>query len=78
MGLSRNATTQEIRKAYKELARKFHPDKNNNKAMAEEQFKMIDEAYRMLSDPQTKLMLDRELAAAEMKAKAKKGYKCQI
>ena len=69
LGLRQDATSEDIKKAFKKLALKVHPDKNKNKAKAEEQFKKIGEAYKILSNPQTKLMFDRELAAADMKAK---------
>ena len=73
LGLRQDATSDDIKKAYKKLALKVHPDKNKNKAKAEEQFKKIGEAYKILSNPQTKLMFDRELAAADMKSKVEKA-----
>ena len=51
LGVSRDATEQEIKKAYRQLARKYHPDVNKSPD-AEEQFKQINEAYSVLSDPQ--------------------------
>ena len=51
--VSENATNEEIRKAYKKLAIKWHPDKNpDNKKEAEEKFKSISEAYSILSNPE--------------------------
>jgi len=49
--VDKNATEEEIKKAYRRLALKWHPDKNpNNKTQAEEKFKLIAEAYEVLSD----------------------------
>jgi len=51
LGVPRNATLDEIKKAYRELALKYHPDRNKSKE-AEEKFKEINEAYAVLSDPE--------------------------
>ena len=59
LGVSKTATDDEIRKAYKKLAIKWHPDKNpDNKTVAEEKFKEISEAYSVLSDPKKKQEYD--------------------
>ena len=50
LGVSKNATADEIKKAYRKLARKYHPDANKGDAEAEERFKEISEAYDVLSD----------------------------
>src|SRR5882672_2678613 len=50
LGVPRAATTDEIKKAYRKLARKYHPDVNPNDKSAEEKFKEISEAYEVLSD----------------------------
>ena len=50
LGVSPDATEDEIRKAYKKLAIKWHPDKNQNKEEAEEKFKAISEAYSVLGN----------------------------
>jgi len=58
LGVSRNASTEEIKKAYKRLARKYHPDLNPNDKKAEEKFKEISEAYAVLSDPEKRKKYD--------------------
>lgn len=50
LGVNRDAKKEEIKKAYKKLAMKFHPDKNKGDKEAEEKFKKINEAYAVLSD----------------------------
>ena len=59
LGLTKSATDVEIKKAYKKLAVKYHPDKNLNDKEAEEKFKKISEAYEVLSDPEKKDKYDR-------------------
>jgi len=50
LGVSKNATADDIKKSYRKLARKYHPDANKGDASAEERFKEISEAYNVLSD----------------------------
>lgn len=57
LGVSRNADEKEIKKAYRALAKKYHPDVNSA-SDAEAKFKEINEAYEVLSDPQKKSMYD--------------------
>lgn len=59
LGVSRNATPDEIKKAYRATAMKYHPDRNPNNKEAEEKFKEAAEAYEVLSDPQKRAKYDR-------------------
>ncbi len=59
LGVSRDATGDEIKKAFKKLARKHHPDVSENKELAEEKFKEINEAYEVLGDPEKRDKYDR-------------------
>jgi molecular chaperone DnaJ len=58
LGLAKTASTEEIRKAYRKLARKHHPDLNPNDKASEDKFKKLQEAYDVLSDPKKKQMYD--------------------
>lgn len=58
LGLKKGATVDEIKRAYRKLAVKYHPDKNPGNKEAEERFKEINEAYAVLSDPQKKEQFD--------------------
>jgi curved DNA-binding protein len=51
LGLERSASVDDVRKAYRKLAMKYHPDRNPGDKSAEERFKDINEAYQVLSDP---------------------------
>ena len=58
LGVSRNATDKEIKKAYRSLARKYHPDTNPDDPKATDKFKEISEAYEVLSDPDKRAKYD--------------------
>lgn len=59
LGVQRNATDEDIKKAYRKLAMTYHPDRNNGSRDAEEKFKEITEAYDVLRDPQKRAAYDR-------------------
>jgi molecular chaperone DnaJ len=59
LGLSRNADLEEVKKGYRKLAFKYHPDRNEGSKEAEEQFKQVTEAYGTLRDPEKRSIYDR-------------------
>ncbi|MFV1990285.1 MAG: molecular chaperone DnaJ, partial [Acidimicrobiales bacterium] len=59
LGVSRNATPEEIKKAYRRLARELHPDANSGDSETEARFKRVSHAYEVLSDPEKRASFDR-------------------
>src|SRR5437763_7513687 len=58
LGVKKTATPEEIRKAFRKLARKYHPDVNPNNKQAEEKFKELSEANDVLTDPKKRKIYD--------------------
>ncbi|RZK15226.1 MAG: J domain-containing protein, partial [Hymenobacter sp.] len=58
LGIEKTATAEQIKKAYRKLARQHHPDVNPNDATAEQKFKEINEANEVLSDPEKRQKYD--------------------
>src|SRR5574337_1472878 len=81
LGVKKSASTEEIRKAFRKLARKYHPDVNPGDKAAEEKFKQISEANDVLPDPKKRKGYDQlgyysdniDPAAAEAYARAQQG-----
>ena len=59
LGLKKGASEEEIKKAFRKMAMKYHPDRNPGDKTAEEKFKEVNEAYSVLSDPDKKSKYDR-------------------
>ena len=81
LGVSRQASEEEIKKAYRRQARKFHPDMNPNNKGAEEKFKLLNQAFQVLGEPKKRKMYDElgedaeKIGFDEKKAAAFREYK---
>lgn len=71
LGVAKSSTPDEIKKAYRKLAKKYHPDSNTEDLDAEEKFKEISEAYAVLSDPQKRSKYDK--LSSEYSSYSKQG-----
>lgn len=75
LGVSKNATQEEIKQKYRELAKKWHPDANGNTKESEEKFKMISEAYSTLSSPKEREKYDLLMNASSRQYSENRTYK---
>src|SRR5512133_2345492 len=74
LGVKRDASPDDLKKAFRHLARKYHPDLNKGSKEAEEKFKEVNEAYQVLSDPQKKAQYD-QVGHADFRPGDTSGYK---
>lgn len=76
LGLTKSATTEEIKKAYRKIARDHHPDLNPGSAQSEARFKAASAAYDLLKDPETRARFDRgEIDASGQEQQQRRYYR---
>src|SRR4030042_3305408 len=76
LGISKEASQDEIKKAFRQLARKYHPDLNQGDKNAEEKFKEINEAFQVLGNPQKKFQYD-QYGSSAFSAEDLRGFRSQ-
>ncbi len=80
LGVQKNASADDIKKAYRKLAKQFHPDANPDDASAKKKFQQINEANEVLSDPENRKKFDKygkdwqHSAAFEQQARQQQQY----
>ena len=74
LGVPQAATTDEIKKKYRELARQFHPDVVKDKDLGQRVFSQINQAYRVLGDPERRAQYNSTLAAAAASGSSGNGF----
>lgn len=70
LGIPQNASAEDIKKAYRKLSLKYHPDKNENDDYFSDRFKEVREAYETLTDPQRKSIYDQNLGSQQRNVKS--------
>jgi molecular chaperone DnaJ len=77
LGLERNASLEEIKKAYRQLAKRYHPDRTQNNAQDTEIFKAVSVAFATLSNPERRAEYDRLLADSEHRTAIRQGRRAR-
>jgi len=70
LGIPQNASAEDIKKAYRKLSLKYHPDKNENDDYFSDRFKEVREAYETLTDPERKRIYDQNLGSQQRNVKS--------